>query len=178
MRCRINKWLISRSLDREKSFPRQVRRHIESCATCREFARFSQSLAEKAQRDADVLFEKSPTFRPEDIIAKAEFFPTPEEAAWPKRRLFWIPVVSTAAVGLIVAAVIFLHPWAPAGPASFWEQIDTLKKIHLSGRSIEGLAVGAESPLETEYESLKKAVESATKFLLDRLDIGIGAKTS
>jgi hypothetical protein len=209
MRCRIHKWLISRSLDQDKGLPGFSRRHLAGCPDCRGFARFSRSFAERALRDADFLLEKTPRIRPGDILAKIELSLKTEAkgracglpyrpVAWNSRastrevhprtaveagsgrRRLWIPAVSAALVGLILiaAAVVLLQPSTPIGPAVFWDQIEALQGAPRYGGGIQSLADRAELSLEAEYESLKKAVETAARSLLARLDPKIDSKTS
>ena len=51
MFCSIYKWYISRALDSGKPPSGPVGRHIRRCASCREFARFSESLENRCVKD-------------------------------------------------------------------------------------------------------------------------------
>jgi hypothetical protein len=172
MKCRIIKRLVSSAANGRRDLSRPVRRHLERCSACREFARFSLALSQTAARDARALLERIPAPETAGLLEKS---PAPTGSARSVRRFSrrtWIPA-SVGASGLILAALLVFRP-APIFKESVSpDEVAEFKKIAFSGGTLVNAAIEAPSPLDQEYKSLKKAVDSAVQTLLDSLDFKV-----
>jgi hypothetical protein len=169
MRCGIAKWLVSAARDRRRDLPRPVKRHVERCASCREFARFTRAVSEAAGRDARAFLEKVPAPETGGFLDRSPARKKPAPAFPREARRPWVPA-SVAAAGLVLAALLILRP---AGEKPTPDEVAEFKKLAFAGGAVMNLAAEAQSPLDREYESLKKSVDSACQTVLASLDFKI-----
>jgi len=172
MKCRIIKRLVSSAANKRRDFSRPVRRHLERCSSCREFARFSLTLSQTAARDARTFLEHIPAPETAGLLDKS---PAHAGSAPPARRFSrrpWIPA-SVGAAGLILAALLVFRPAPIFRKSVSPDEVAEFKKIAFSGGAIVNAAVETPSPLDREYKSLKKAVDSAVQTLLSSLDFKV-----
>jgi hypothetical protein len=171
MKCLIYKWLISWSLDSKKNLPSYIRRHMQSCAGCREFARFSRSLDSRMGNDAEKLFANGPENLTINIPLEPSF--PLEKRSMPKRRLFLIPAATTILAGLFFVVIVFLRPVFLQRAGSLPERIASIHELVVSEYSLPRVVTKAESPIESEWLSLQKAVKSTSDFFVSCFDFGI-----
>ncbi|MGB7294871.1 MAG: hypothetical protein WBC70_04715, partial [Candidatus Aminicenantales bacterium] len=55
MWCFIHRWEISRAIDSGKPPAALTRRHLEKCASCRDFSRLSEEIGKRLAADASAL---------------------------------------------------------------------------------------------------------------------------
>jgi hypothetical protein len=172
MRCGIVKWLVSSAANRGRNYSRPVRHHLERCPSCREFARFTLALSETAGRDARAYLEKMPVPEIGGLLDKSpdQARPLPFPRRSPKR--FWIPA-SVGIAGLILAAILIFGPASLFRGKASPEEVAEFKKLAFSGGAIVTSAAEAPSSIDQEYESLKKAADSAVRSVLVSLDFKI-----
>ena len=179
MKCGLAQWLVSSASDRNRPLPRWVHRHADRCQPCRDFIRFSGLLDDRARRDAINLLE---TIEEPPIAGMPDRIPAgarPDATLRPTARRIWIRAAATsAAAALILGAIMIFRPSSPAltpiSATSLWEEVSPLNKLPVQGGAIHVWAVEAESPLDLEYENLKKALSSAARIVQGRLDLKIG----
>ena len=179
MFCTVYKWLISQAADSGKPVSGFVKNHTHRCDSCREFAQLCESLKPKFEQDKHAILKNYDEALSEKIISAL-----PKERAsesvrqrisrkFPARRP--VLVTSLAAAFLVVAvsvSIIFLVVPRSKDTGSFGRPSELA-----SAASPEVLLAKAESPLETEYQELKKTLDTTTKFLRSHLDFHIGPQT-
>ena len=180
MKCGLAQWLVSSASDRNRPLPRWVRRHSDRCPSCRDFIRFAELLDDRARRDAFNLLETIEEPRISGLPDRIPAGARPDATLRPTARRIWIRAAATsAAAALILAAIMIFRPFSPAltpiSATSLWEEVAPLKKLPVQGGAIHTWAVEAESPLDREYENLKKALSSAARVIQSRLDLKIGS---
>jgi hypothetical protein len=175
MKCGIVKWLISSARNRGRNLPGPVSRHLVRCSSCREFARFSRVLSETAGREARAFLEKIPAPETGGLLEKSPARTRPGPSSRRDARRLWIPA-SVAAAGLVLTALLIFRPAAPPRENASPDEVAEFKKLAFSGGAILNLVTEPKSPLDQEYESLKKAADSAVRVILASLDFKIGSE--
>lgn len=178
MLCAITKWFISRALDTNKEMPVLFRRHLTKCASCREFVWASRRIETRAARDAGQLMEKTPAGLSERIKANV-FQPddSPQEAYKPlKTRSRWlIPMASTAAAAALLAVILFVQPFQNQKQTPDNKELSLFNSLTRPAEKVKNVSLEVESPYERELETLRKAARSASRYVLDKLDLRIGS---
>lgn len=179
MFCTVYKWLISQAADSGKPLSGFVKNHTQRCDSCREFAQICESLKPKFAQDKHAILKNY-----DEALSKKIISALPKERASesgrpriPRKFLARRPVLvpSLAAAFLVVAisaSIIFIavHRSKNMGPFGHPSEL-------VNAASPEVLLAKAESPLETEYQELKKTLNTTTKFLRSCLDFHIGSQT-
>jgi hypothetical protein len=166
MFCSFHKWHISYCIDTGKKRPAVLRRHLERCASCRDFARFALSLEERSKPDPGTISREKQESLNNRIIRKIRTTPLPHKSLSLRRK--WIPVLSAAAV-LGVVLVLILNPF----PGLFAPGPSSEKAPSLSLSRIQEITTHPESSLENELLALKNAFLTSAGFLAACLDTGI-----
>ncbi|MGD2087220.1 MAG: hypothetical protein PVH61_13635 [Candidatus Aminicenantes bacterium] len=177
MFCFIYKWMISWAMDSDKRLPGIVNRHIDRCSSCREFARLSGPLATRLTQDAPGFLQKNheTNDRLNVKITAALDTKTPTQLTrrqrfnfLPKPALAAVLVLAVVAIAVILQVIPFTAPAPPVERSS-----NDLPKSVTIKNPLQILAK-VESPIESEMRSLGQSINSATKFLVSRLDVKIG----
>jgi len=171
MFCSIYKWYISRALDSGKSLPGSVRRHIRRCASCREFAQFTESLENRFVEDMPGFLDDYNKALNEKIISALDKHPGPKSA--PKRRPALVPVLAAASALLVISICIV---WLVLPSSNKITPLNQLSQLGISKISFENMLVKIDSPYEEELTELKQTLKSTADFLLSRVDIKIGER--
>ena len=179
MFCTVYKWLISQAADSGKPVSGFVKNHTHRCDSCREFAQLCESLKPKFAQDKHAILKNYDRALSKKIISA---LPKERASVSGRQRISRkfharkpVLVPSLAAAFLVVAisvSIIFIavHRSRNLGPFGHPSKL-------VSAVSPEVLLVKAESPLETEYQELKKNLDATTKFLRSYLDFHIGPQT-
>jgi hypothetical protein len=176
MFCFIYKMIISWALDSGKRPPGIVRRHIDRCGGCREFARLSGLLAARLTRDAPGFLQRNhDTYDWLNIkITSAVDTKTPTLLTR-RQRFNFMPKPALAAalvlVAVVIAVILRVIPFTAPPPGE--NAIDDLSKSVIVKNPLRVIQQ-VESPIESEIRSLGQSINSAAKFLVSRLDIKIG----
>lgn len=179
MFCTVYKWLISQAADSGKPLSGFVKNHTQRCDSCREFAQLCESLKPKFAQDKHAILKNY-----DEALSKKIISALPKERAsesgrlrisrkFLTRRKVLIPSLAAAfMVVAISASIIFIavHRSRNMGPFGHPSEL-------VSAASPEVLLAKAESPLETEYQELKKTLDTTTKFLRSYLEFHIGSQT-
>lgn len=179
MFCTVYKWLISQATDSGKPLSGFVKNHTHRCDSCRAFAQLCESLKTKFAQDKHAILKNY-----DEALSKKIISVLPKERAsesghqrisrkFPARKPILVPSLAAAfLVVAISASIIFIavHRSRDTGPFGHPSEL-------VSAASPEALLVKAESPLETEYQELKKTLDTTTKFLRSYLDFHIGPQT-
>jgi hypothetical protein len=171
MFCSVYKWYISRSLDSGKSLPGLVSRHIRRCASCRQFAQFSESLENRLVKDVPGFLDGYDKSLNEKNISTLTKHPHPKRA--PKRRPALIPVLAAASAVLVISIVIV---WLVLPSSDRITPLNQLAQLRISKTSFENALVKIDSPYEEELTELKQTLKATADFLLSRVDIKIGER--
>jgi hypothetical protein len=177
MWCFIHKWNISRAVDSGKLPTGLTRRHLEKCASCREFSRVSRDLGKRLADDAAALIDSadaSLTGRVISTVAAAghddSLSPAQSRPRFFHLRPVWAAAASLAlVVGISLIWVLTSHP-AKMPP------LDPLFKLDGPRAYIESALQKAEAPYQKEVLELKQALESTADYLVSRLDVNLGPK--
>jgi hypothetical protein len=179
MFCTVYKWLISQAADSGKPVAGFVKNHTQRCDSCREFAQLCETLKAKFAQDKHAILKNSDGALSKKIISALPRERAPisgrqriSRKSLARKRVL---VPSLAAAFLVVAisvSIMFIavHRSRDMGPFGHPSEL-------VSAASPEVLLVKAESPLETEYQELKKTLDTTTKFLRSYLDFHIGPQT-
>jgi hypothetical protein len=179
MFCTVYKWLISQAADSGKPVSGFVKNHIHRCDSCREFAQLCESLKPKFAQDKQAILKNY-----DEALSKKIISALPKERApissrqrsagkLLARKPVLIPSLAAAFLVVVISiGVIFIAVHRSRDMGSFGHPSEWV-----SAASPEVLLVKAESPLETEYQELKKNLDATTKFLRSYLDFHIGPQT-
>ena len=179
MFCTVYKWLISQAADSDKPVAGFVKNHTHRCDSCREFAQLCESLKPKFEQDKHAILKNYGESLSKKIISALPKERTSESGRqrisrkYPVRRP--VLVTSLAAAFLVVAvsiSILFIAVPRSRDTGSFGRPSELA-----SAASPEVLLAKAKSPLETEYQELKKSLDTTTKFLRSHLDFRIGPQT-
>lgn len=172
MFCSIYKWYISRALDSGKPLSGAAGRHIRRCASCREFAQFSESLENKCVKDVPGFLDGYNEELNEKIISVLATQPEPKSP--PRRKPALIPVLASASALLVISIGIV---WLVLPSSDEITPLNQLSQLGISKTSFENVLVKIDSPFEEELIELKQTLKSTTDFLLSRVDIKIGEES-
>lgn len=169
MFCSIYKWSISKALDSEKPYSHRVQHHLEGCSSCREFMNFSELLQKKTAVAQPDFSQGYPPTLPQRIMASLDTAPEPRS----KRGIYQylLPAATSAVMILAVSASMY---FLKSPRNNSLEPLDELLRLNQAQASLGETLSRLDSPLETEYQSLKHAVESTTEYLISRFDIKLG----
>jgi len=169
MFCSIYKWLISQALDSGKPAKSLIRRHLRRCASCREFALFSESLDERSAQDIREILKGYDEALDKKIFLKLSKSPEQKESR--SRKPVLIPAVAAASAVLVITISII---WLTAPKSSQPNLLKSIYEIDINQTSLEKRIVNIESPLEEEIKGLRETLNSTAKFLVSCLEQGIG----
>lgn len=169
MFCSIYKWYISRALDSGKPLSGPVGRHIRRCASCREFAQFSESLENRCVKDVPGFLDSYNKELNEKIISVLTTQPAPKSA--PRRKPALVPVLTAASALLVISIGIV---WLVLPSSDEITPFNQLSQLGISKTSFENVLVKIDSPFEEELFELKQTLKSTADFLLSRINIEIG----
>jgi hypothetical protein len=175
MWCSIHKWNISRAIDSGKPPAGWTRRHLEKCASCREFSRVSRDLEKRLAADAPVLIGSADATLAGRVIPKVaaagpndSLSPAQGRTSPYRLRPAWAAAASlVVVVGISLIWVVTSHP-AKIPP------LDPLFKLDGPRAYIESALQKAEAPYQEEVLELKKTLESTADYLVGRLDVNLG----
>jgi hypothetical protein len=169
MFCSIYKWFISQAKDSRKPLPVFVNRHIQRCASCREFIELHESLVETSFKDLPCISDEKMSSLATNIISALDSDKEPGKP--PAKRTALIPVFVSSFVLLAVAAGIY---FLTSSQPSSTHLLNSLSAIDNTISSLEGRLDQINSPLDTEYADLKQTMQSTTEFFASYLDVKIG----
>jgi hypothetical protein len=172
MFCSIYKWFISQAKDSRKPLPASVNRHIQHCASCREFVNLHDSLMESTVKDLPCLPEEKERVLAAKIISAIDRNVEPRKAR--VRMPAFIPVVISSLVLVVVAVGIY---FLTAPRPSSTHLLESLSEIDNTISSFEERLDKISSPLDTEYSDLKQTMRSTSQFFASYLDVKIGHGT-
>jgi predicted anti-sigma-YlaC factor YlaD len=167
MICSLTRRFISRREDTGKPLPAGIERHLLRCPHCREFDGFCASLKAKAKTELEVA-SPADLARGGRILAALKTEAPRRAAGASPRRL--VPVM--ALVGLL-AVVVTVSVWL-ATPSR--ESLPRLGSV-LNPERITALRAEIASvdlPLKQEKEALDEVLGATVKYLVSRLDPGLG----
>jgi hypothetical protein len=172
MFCSIYKWFISQAKDSRKPFPASLNRHIQRCASCREFANLHESLKETNVKDLPCLTDEKESALTTKIISALDRNEEPLKAS--ARRPALIPAFVSFFVLMAVAAGIYFTTLSRPSSTLL---LNSLSEIDNTIASLEERLEQINSPLDVEYAGLKETMKSTTEFFAAYLDVKIGQGT-
>jgi len=172
MFCSIYKWFISQAKDSRKPLLASVNRHIQHCASCREFVSLHDSLMDTSIKDLPCLPDEKESVLATKIISALDRNTEPRKAR--VRRPVLIPVFVSSLVLVVVAVGIY---FLTAPRTSSTHLLNSLSEIDQTISTFEERLENINSPLDAEYADLKQTMRSATEFFVSYLDVKIGRGT-
>jgi hypothetical protein len=179
MFCTVYKWLISQAMDSGKPVSGLVKNHTHRCDSCREFARLCESLKPKLAKDKQAILENSHEALDKRIISalskdRASLSGHQGTArTYLARKSALVASLAAACVILVLSlSLIFI-----VGPRARDDSSLGHPSELVNAASPGVLLVKAESPLEKEYQELKKTFNATTEYLRSVLDFHIGEPT-
>lgn len=171
MFCHIYKWLLSKAWDKNQTITGVLDRHLRRCASCREYARFLESLHHRFTQDTTDLLKTSPSALNERIISALDMDIKPKAAKTVKP--FMLPALAASLAALIiVAGLIFkIAPFQRGEPVGL-----AFPRFDIPTTSVENFLQEIESPYEEEFLDLKETMKSTAEFLISRLDVNLGKR--
>jgi hypothetical protein len=169
MFCSIYKWFISQAKDSRKPIPAFVNRHIQHCASCREFLDLHDSLMESSIKDLPCLPEKDESLLATKILSALDR--NTESRVARVRRPILIPVVTSSLIFVAVAVGIYFLTLPQPSPTPF---LSSLSEIDHTISTFEERLENINSPLDAEYADLTQTMRSTTEFFASYLDVKIG----
>lgn len=178
MLCTITKWFISRSLDTDKEIPVPFRRHLQKCASCQEFQRAALRIQSRSVQDAGELISNTPEGLSERI--KTHVFQqdasAQEKYGQKKHHSRWlIPAASTAAGAALLTVLLLIQPFQNQPKFRDNKELSLFNLLTRPAEKVKNVSLEVESPYERELETLQKAARSASRYVLDKLDLRIGS---
>lgn len=173
MICFLTKWFISHSLDSDKKIPFVFRRHIQKCKTCQKFQNLCQTIHERAAQETDSVLQEIPPHLSERMKSKISYDRRPKKEI--RRRKILIPIASTMVLFILAAILVFYHPLKRPYSKKGETDIPVLNTFYETGEGLQNLTAQIGFHYETEFNSLKKAVQSASQYLIKKLDFNINS---
>jgi hypothetical protein len=167
MLCSSTKRLISRREDTGRPLSARAERHLLSCTSCREFERFCLSLKTESVNALNKTSEEKTALNSRVLSALKQ-----DSVRRPGRTRGWKLIPAPALAGLAAVAVIGLV-WLGYPRGSSLSDIDRLIDLE-TVEALKNEVVSVESPLQQEKEEFEKTLDSAVRFLISRLDPGLG----
>jgi hypothetical protein len=161
--------LLSKSWDKNQTITGFLNRHLRRCASCREYARFLESLHHKFTQDTPNLLKTSPSALNERIISALDKDIKPKTTK--TARPFMLPALAASLAALIiVAGLIFkITPFQKGEPVG-----SAFPRFDIPTAPVENFLQEMESPYEEEFLDLKETMKSTAEFLISRLDVNLG----
>lgn len=175
MWCFIHKWKISRAIDSGRPQAGSTKRHLQKCASCREFSRLSGELEARLAADAAALIGSADASLAGRVMpATAVDGPVESTSLRPRQpRLYRLrPVWAAAASLAVIVGISFI--WTVIRHRSGMPPLDLLIQLNGTRAYLESALEKAESPYQEEILELKQAIESTADYLLSRLDANLG----
>lgn len=172
MFCSFYKWHISQVLNSGKPIAGLAKRHLRRCASCREFARFCESLRERLDHDRLDLIESFNKGVDEKIISSLDKKLEPRTA--PSRKAVLVPVAATTLV--IIAAILGII-LLKAPRSNETRPLTRLPAFDIPQASLDSVLAKIESPMDEEIYHLKQTAKSTGEYLISCLDFKIGEET-
>ncbi len=173
MICFLTKLFISHSLDSDKKMPLIFQRHIQKCKSCQKFQNSCLIIHKNAVQERDAVLQGTPSVLSERVKSGMRLYDKPEKRLWQRKVL--IPLISMAFL-LVFTAILFLYPPLKK-PLSKKDRtgIPVLSTFYESGESLQDLTSQIGFHYETEFNSLKNAVQSASQYFINKLDLKINS---
>lgn len=166
MKCQLYQWRVSSALDKQKNIPEYIKRHMESCAGCKNFVRTAGFLGAAAKNDAAELIGIRREYAPALDLSP------PGVPAHRLRKRILLPVYAGALAAMVLALVL-LRPVILPQKNSLPQQLSSLKGVFAPGGSVREFTAKVGSPVERELQSLRTLLQTTRDTLLSSFDLGI-----
>jgi hypothetical protein len=171
MFCFIHKWFISRKADLYKALPLVTARHIHTCSSCRKFADLCDILPERLSSDSDKLahpLRENLEERVQRQLSRKQALDSGRKPRW-KFQPVWGAII---VLSLIITGYL-IFTWNSDNSV---DQPKPSLTFSLDSSSISSLIAKAQSPLEMEYDELKRTFHKTQYLLTSFLDIQLTGK--
>lgn len=172
MQCNIHKFMISHAADRGRRPSPMTLRHIERCDSCQRFHEHCLLMEAKMKCGIDNRTSHQQNERVRQVISAI-----PERPPVNRRRVIIRPIAAAACLGfLITAAVIYLVVRSDTTIEQPPEQ-SVVQQIP-AGDILAVLNQPLTDPLSGELKQIADEAESATRFLVACVNVGIDNQTA
>jgi hypothetical protein len=187
MFCKYNRWKLAEVLSQEAPLSRRLKRHLQTCDTCRSFYEFQQEMTERLRRDAVMAQPELPDALKQEIMnaivpgnpISARYDYSPQTV----RHRRWI--LAAASVGLVLLGSILLwlnqrgqsnapildKPPVMVRNMNPWTAVDSFTKNLGAEEGLSNWSELMDKPMRQEWETLQADAESAVKFLVSCVDV-------
>lgn len=170
MICIRKRFRISSIIDTGESLPDDLTRHLETCASCREFYARQRAVAGMLQRPvADE--EPYPDGLNASIMRAIDEPDDSAAYAAPRRRQFspWLPPLAFASVALLAALYLVVRQPDPEEPVLASSEPAAIEEVVVQETApseyIRSWSIAINQPLDNELESVVADARSAVQFL-------------
>jgi hypothetical protein len=172
MLCFLHEWNISRALDTGKPLSRLTERHLDGCASCREFSRLGREMERRLIGEAASI-PGGPELEIGEKVRKAVtgLGPYPSSPGIRPGILSYRPALAAA---LLLAAMGVGLFWLARPRSAGLPPIAALIDLDARRAGLIGALKKAESPYDEELQGLKRAFLSTADFLAARFNTGLG----
>ena len=174
MICLLSKWFVSNASDKNKTIPRFAQNHLKHCRSCQEFYMLARDLDLNAASEAQPVIKKTPLTLFEKVNSQPADFISGDVGPKLKKKLIPVLSVSAALSAVVLFSVFVLLPpkQAPFPPTN--ENFSFLfSRDSLPGGTLQKLATQINSPFDEEWIRLRKAMQSASRYLTGQLNLKI-----
>ena len=170
MICIRKRFKISSAIDTGESLPDDLTRHLETCASCRDFYARQRALAGMLQRPV-TNEEPYPVGLNASIMRAIDEPAETAEVSGPRRRQFspWLPPLAFASVALLAALFLVLRQSDSEQPVLASSEPARIEEVVVEETApndyIRSWSIAINQPLDNELESVVADARSAVQFL-------------
>lgn len=174
--------MISHAMDGDKQLSKSLTKHLRHCASCRQFYKTCLSLGDRLRREAATSSRELPVHLSERIFAGIHS----RQVKTYNVAMLLGPAVAAACVGLIAVTTVLLLFRGPEKlkPDEYVRAVQLAHEITVSVGNLAGDRLArrefppgwpglVEQPLASEIKNLTDDTESAVRFLVDCVSVGI-----
>ena len=182
MYCWLFRLMISHAMDGDKQLSKRTTRHLRHCASCRQFYKTCLSLGEGLRHQTATSSREAPGHLSERIFAAIH---TQQPKTY-KVGMKLGPAVAAACVGLVAVTGVLLLFREPKKrqPNEYDKAVQVARNVAVSVQNLTGNRLTTaqfpqgwpglvEEPLASEIRNLTNDTQSAVRFLVDCMSVGI-----
>ncbi|MBD3415199.1 MAG: hypothetical protein GF421_12325 [Candidatus Aminicenantes bacterium] len=171
MKCYLTRWYVSRSLDSAKSIPSVLKPHLRKCPSCQHLRNSFQDIHKRAGQDAEAVLHQTSPLLTKKVKEKAFYESLPEPKI--KQRMSLVPVASAAVVLVCIVMFMVFNPFKQSISKAERPHPPVLNTFFGTGETLQDLTSQIGSHYETEWDSLKKAAQTASQYFIQKMDLNI-----
>lgn len=174
MICLLSKWFVSNASDKNKTIPKFAQNHLKNCRSCQEFFTLTRELDLYAASEVQPVIKKTPFSLFEKVKSQPADFIGGDAGPKMKKKLIPVLTVSVALSAVVLFSIFVLFPTkqTPLPPTN--ENFSFLfSRDSLPGGTLQKLATQVNTPFNEEWIRLRKAMQSASRYLTSQINLKI-----